>query len=45
MIWNKNLLTDLGAPPPLPPAAAIAAGGTRPRSQQSLALTLHAPRP
>jgi hypothetical protein len=27
MVWNKNLLTDLGVPPPLPPAATIAAGG------------------
>jgi len=23
MVWKKNLLTDLGTPPPLPPAAAL----------------------
>ncbi|HEX6521752.1 MAG TPA: hypothetical protein VF070_17370 [Streptosporangiaceae bacterium] len=28
MVWKKNLLTDLGTPPPLPPAATIAARAT-----------------
>jgi hypothetical protein len=45
MIWNKNLLTDLGAPPQLPPAAAMAARGTGSPVAASVASTLHAPCP